>query len=175
MPSKPQVKSEFSKKVDRFLAGLFLTPEGRPKSAKLLYSFCLSLVFMAVYGLCYWFLVTPLEQAFSASSPAVRNLFEAVVPGLAGSALCCSLYFVFKDKSYLPCTYTWLTLFAIAAVAALIALTEREARSAALYFSALLIPTGLVSGSAFSWRMYLRWRRVQDLQKQKAVANNANR
>jgi hypothetical protein len=154
--------------LDRFWASVFLTPEGRPKSAKLLYSFCLSIVFMLVYGLCYWFLIDPLEQALAAFSPALRNLFEAMVPGLAGSVLCCGLCLVFKDKTYPLRVYAWLTVFALAAVITLLALTERGSRDAALYIFLLLVPTGLISGAGFSWLMYIRWRPGQIPQKRQA-------
>jgi hypothetical protein len=163
-----QSTSTWRKKLDRFWAGLFLTAEGRPKSAKLLYSFCLSLVFMVVYGLCYWFLVDPLEHALASYSPGLRNLFEAAVPGLAGSILCCSLWFLFKDKSYLLCVYIWLTVFAVAAGITLLLLTGQGSRDAALYVFLLLVPAGLVSGGGFSWYMYLRWRRAQILAKPQA-------
>lgn len=159
MPSNTQTPSPIRKKLDHFWRILFLTPEGRPKSAKLLYSFCLSLVFMLVYGLCYWFLIDPLEAAFAASSSFVRNFFEAIVPGLLGSIPCCALWFVFKDKSYLPMTYAWLTLFALAGLITLLLLTQDEARAMMLQFYALIVPTGLIAGSVFSWCMYLRWRR----------------
>ncbi len=37
-------------KLDRFWRILFLNEHGRPKSAMFLYSFCLSLLFFAVYA-----------------------------------------------------------------------------------------------------------------------------
>lgn len=151
------------RKMDKFWTALFLTPEGRPKSAKLLYSFCLSIVFMVVYGLCYWFLTDPLEHALASASPLIRNLFEAIVPGLVGSAICCSLYCICKDKSYMPFIYTWLLLFALAALVTLLSVTEGEYVSMLLRVYALIVPTGLISGSVFSWGMYVRWRRKKEV------------
>ncbi|MDL2235322.1 hypothetical protein LJC07_04110 [Christensenellaceae bacterium OttesenSCG-928-L17] len=160
MPKKAnETPSPLRRKLDQFWTTLFLTPEGRPKSAKLLYTFCLSIVFMLVYGLCYWFLTDPLEAAFQNASPFVRRLFEAIVPGLLGSALCCLFWFVFKDKSYLPTIYTWLAVFALAVLITLLFLTEEDLMGMMLQLYAMLVPTGLISGSVFSWYMYVRWRR----------------
>ena len=145
-------------KLDRFWAGLFLTPEGRPKSAKLLYTFCLSLVFLLIYGACYWFLIDPLERAFHGSPVLVRNLFESILPGLAGSVLCCAFYFVFKDKSYLPFIYSWLTVYAVTALVSLLLMTDKENMGLLLQLYVLIVPAGLVSGSVFSWWMYALWR-----------------
>jgi len=158
MRSADQAPPPSRSRLDSFLAGLFLTPEGRPKSAKMLYSFFLSLVFMAVYGVCYWFLIDPLEAAFAASSALVRNLFESIVPGLTGSILCCAFHIILKDKSYLLFTYIWLLVFALAALISLLILTERESIGMMLQLYGLLVPVGLVSGFAFSLSMYLRWR-----------------
>jgi hypothetical protein len=169
MPQTNQNPTPLRRKIDRFWSGLFLTPEGRPKSAKLLYAFCLSIVFMLVYGLCYWFLIDPLEQAFASSPAYVRNLFEAIVPGLLGSIPCCAMWFVFKDKSYLPFIYGWLTLFALAALVSLLALTEQGARGVMMRVYLMLVPTGLITGSVFCWLMYVRWRRSRTPQKNNAA------
>lgn len=163
MPAKKSAPpSPLRRKIDKFWVNLFLTPEGRPKSAKLLYSFCLSIVFMLVYGLCYWFLIDPLEHAFAEASPLLRNLLETILPGLAGSVLCCSLYFVFKDKGYMVFIYSWILLFALAALITLISVTDSENVGIMLQIFTQFVLTGLITGSAFSWYMYIRWQRKKE-------------
>ena len=163
MPKTSQAPTSFRKKVDRLWATLFLTQEGKPKSAKLLYTFCLSLVFLLVYGLCYWFLIDILEQTFAAASTFIRNLLEAVLPGLAGSILCGTFFFVFKDKSYLPVIYTWILVFALAVLVSLLLLTDRGSLGMMLGVYSSIVLTGLVSGSVFSWYMYIRWKRRRNV------------
>lgn len=141
-------------RLDRFWAALFLTPEGKPKSAFLLYSFCLSLVFLAVYGVSYFFLIDALEALFAQSSVTVRNIFESVVPGLAGSAVCCAPWLAIKNKRMLPAAYIWLALYALAALAAMAFLVEGEEFRVFLYFYLMLVPCGLVSGAVFSFLMF---------------------
>ena len=38
-------------------------------------------------------------------------------------------------------------------------MTERESLGMMLSVYLMLVPTGLISGSVFSWCMYVRWRR----------------
>ena len=141
-------------KLDRFWAALFLTQEGKPKSAFLLYSFCLSLVFLAVYAVSYFFLIDVLEGAFAQSSVLVRNIFESVVPGLAGSVVCCSLWFVIKNKRMVPAAYIWLALYALSALVAMAFLIGSGDFRFFLYFYLMLVPSGLVSGAVFSFLMF---------------------
>lgn len=148
--------SNMRNKLDRFWAALFLTPEGRPKSATLLYSFCLSLLFMTVYGICYFFLIDVIENAFTGSTAGMRNVAEAVIPGLAGSLLCCSLWFAFKDKRLVPAAYIWLTFFAVAALVAMALICEAEEYSIFIYFFLLIVPTGLITGASFTHYMWGR-------------------
>ena len=143
-------------KLDRFWAALFLTPEGKPKSAFLLYSFCLSLVFLIAYGVSYFFLINVLKKAFAQSSVAVRNIFESLVPGLAGSLVCCAPWFFIKNKRMLPAAYIWLALYAVAALMAMAFLAGSGDFRIFLYFYLMLVPSGLVSGAVFSLLMFRR-------------------
>lgn len=148
--------SNFRKKLDRFWSVLFLTPEGRPKSAVLLYSFCLSLLFVIVYGICYYFLIDVLENAFASSSTAVRNIFESLIPGVAGSIPCCALCFAVKDRRIVPAAYVWLCVYAAAALISMLFICEEGEYSVFLYFFVMIVPAGLITGTAFTHHMYRR-------------------
>lgn len=152
--SASEKQGSFRKKLDRFWAALFLTPEGKPKSAVLLYSFCLSLVYLAVYGIAYYFLIDLIETAFAGSSVAMRNLLQSVVPGLAGTLVCCSLWFAIRDRRIVPAAYAWLCAFALAALVTMAILSDGEGFRIFLYFFLMLVPAGLVSGAAFSFLMF---------------------
>jgi len=155
-------KRTFREKMDRFWAVLFLTEEGRPKSALMLYSFCLSLLFFGIYAFAYGFLLDVLEKLFATYSVAVRNAFQAIVPGVAGSIVCSSLFFLFKDRRLVPATYIWLTLYALAALIGMLLVTAGEESRIFLYFYAMLVPTGLISGDAAMFLLYRRYRRKQE-------------
>ena len=61
-------RSKFDRKLDGFFRGLFFEENGKPKSASLLYSFLMAILFILVYGACYLLLLGPLEKAFSGAS-----------------------------------------------------------------------------------------------------------
>lgn len=147
-------EGNFRKKMDRFWAALFLTPEGRPKSAVLLYSFCLSLLYLVVYGTAYFFLIDAIESAFAGSGVALRNIMQSLLPGLAGTIVCCSLWFAIKDRRIVPAAYVWLALFAAASLVTTALLTDGEGFRIFLYFFLMLVPTGLVSGAIFTFLMF---------------------
>ncbi len=145
-------------KLDRFWRILFLNEHGRPKSAMFLYSFCLSLLFFAVYATSYFFLIDVLESAFATSSVLMRNILQAVLPGLLGTVVCCALFYVFPDKRLVPVAYLWLAAFALAALLTMAFLTEKEEFRIFLYFYAMLIPAGLLSGGLISFLQLRRYR-----------------
>lgn len=149
-------------KLDRFWAALFLTQEGKPKSAVFLYSFCLSLLFAVIYGVLYFFLIDVLETAFAAYSAPVRNLFESVVPGLAGTIVCCSQWYVIRDRRIVPAAYLWLIVMAAAILITMALLADGESIRIFFYFYLMLVPVGLVSGSAFTLLMFRKHMRMED-------------
>ena len=153
-------------KLDRFWAALFLTEDGRPKSASMLYSFCLSLVFLTVYALLYGFLIDWLETQLASQSVPLRNLFESVVPGLAGTLVCCPLFFAFKDRRLVPAAYLWLIVYALVAVVTMLFLTSGEEFKIFLYFFGMFVPVGLVSGALASFLLLRRFNRRKEREKQ---------
>jgi hypothetical protein len=163
---EPPVGGTLRDKLDRFWRILFLNEQGRPKSAMFLYSFCLSLLFFAIYAASYFFLIDVLESAFAASSVLMRNILQAVLPGLAGTLVCCALFYVFPDKRLVPVAYLWLAAFALAALITMACITEREEFRIFLYFFAMLIPAGLLSGGLISFLQFRRYRQKAEKAKE---------
>lgn len=158
---KKASESKLRRKLDSFWTALFLTPEGRPKSAMLLYAFCLSILFAVLYGACYFFLIDVLEQLFAGASVGVRNVMEAVIPGLLGSAVCGSTYFLQrKDKRIVPVAYLWLWGYAVLILISMALFGDAESFRIFLYFFAMLVPVGLITGSAYVFPLYLRHQRA---------------
>jgi hypothetical protein len=146
-------------KLDHFWRILFLNEQGRPKSAMFLYSFCLCLLFFAVYATAFFFLIDVLENAFATSSVLLRNILQSVLPGLLGSLVCCALFYAFPDKRLVPVAYLWLAAFALAALITMALLTEKEEFRIFLYFFAMLVPSGLISGGLISFLQLRSYRR----------------
>ena len=102
-------RSEFQRRLDALLRGLFFEENGRPRSASLLYSFLFSFLFLAVYAAAYLLLLGPLEALFSGASVPVRNFMEYVLPALAGSCVCLTVLLLLREKrAEAVCAYLWM-------------------------------------------------------------------
>ena len=146
--------SKFRRKLDQFWRVLFLDEHGRPKSAQFLYSFCLSLLFFVVYALSYSFLIDILEKAMPSAGVLARNIAQSVLPGIAGSVVCCALFFVFSDRKLVPMAYLWLVAYALVALLVMAFLVSREEYMIFLYFFAMLVPVGLITGGVTSLLLF---------------------
>lgn len=146
--------SKFRRKLDQFWRVLFLDEHGRPKSAQFLYSFCLSLLFFVVYALSYSFLIDILEKAMPSASVLARNIAQSVIPGIAGSVVCCALFFVFSDRKLVPLAYLWLVAYALVALLVMAFLVSREEYMIFLYFFTMLVPVGLITGGVTSLLLF---------------------
>ena len=108
-------RSAIQRKIDQFLRVLFLDEKGAPKSAVLLYSFLLAILFVLIYLAAYLLLLDPLEQLCSGASVAARNIIQYLVPAIAGSVPCVALYFAFpKKKQLVPYAFLWMVALLVA-------------------------------------------------------------
>ncbi len=108
-------RSALQRRIDQFLRVLFLDEKGAPKSAVLLYSFLLAILFVLIYLAAYLLLLDPLESLFSGSSVAVRNIVQYLLPAIAGSIPCIAMYFAFpKQRQLVPYAFLWMLVLLIA-------------------------------------------------------------
>lgn len=107
-------RGQLSRKIDQICSAIFLTENGKPKSALLIYSFSLALVFIIVFIASYMLLLEPLEMAFQARSVFVRNVVEYTVPAIIGCIPCLALSFAFKErKNMVAAAFTWLDVIVL--------------------------------------------------------------
>lgn len=108
-------RSKFQQKLDGFLRALFFEENGKPKSADLLYSFLLAILFTLIYLMAYMLLLGPIEKLLSDASVTVRNIAEYILPAAAGSALCLLIRHLLKERGKLAlAAYLWMTVLLIA-------------------------------------------------------------
>ena len=120
-------KSRLSEKIDRICKAVFLTEEGKPKSPTLVYSFSLSLLFIAVVLVSYLLLLEPLEMAFQSSSVLVRNIVEYTIPAIAACIPCVALSFAFREKmNIVPAAFTWMSIITLIVVVTMIFIVDRS-------------------------------------------------
>ncbi len=133
-------KSKFQQRLDGFLRNLFFEENGRPKSADLLYSFLLAILFLLMYLLAFLFLLDPIEKLLSGSSVTVRNIAEYILPAAAGSIICLLIRHFMKEKAKLVlAAYLWMTVLLIAVMLfALLLIDWSDAKTEYGLFMALI-------------------------------------
>ena len=159
-------RSTFQRNLDGFLRGLFFEESGKPKSAALLYSFLLAILFVLVYGAAYLLLLGPLETAFSAAPVWARNLAEYLLPALVGSALCLLPAILPGDRKKLVAgAYVWLAGLLLAMMAfELLLIDWSDAATEYGLFMALLGLPGLaavLTGGVPALLLYHRERKAR--------------
>lgn len=110
-----QSKNNGKKQEHPFLSAFLFTENGKPKSSFLIYTFCLSIVYVAVYVFvmsnAIVLLVPRLDRLVS---PTVDNLIVSLTAGIVGAAICCAPHFLFRDKRLVFGTHAWLALYVVA-------------------------------------------------------------
>jgi hypothetical protein len=144
-------------KSDKFWNIFLFTKNGKLKSTLIVNSFSLSLLFMAIYGLSYLMLIDPLESMLAARyGVALASFAESALPALAGSVLCCSLFFVFRDKRLIPGAYVWLLLFSLFVLIYLLITLQSGDRGVFLSLYGMIVPAPLILGGGCSAYLYIK-------------------
>lgn len=153
-------REKWKKRGDSFWNIFLFTKDGRIKSTLVIYSFCLSILFLVIYILAYLLLLDGLDSLLAGKMPTwLVNLLESVIPALIGSMLCCLPHFALKEKKLIPLAYTWLLLYAVGAVIYILAGLPAEDRWIAMGLILLVVPSTLILGGGLSAFLYLRHRR----------------
>ena len=165
-------RSQLSGKIDNICRAIFLTENGKPKSALLIYSFSLALVFIVVLLASYMLLLEPLEKAFSGNSVLIRNIVEYSVPAIIGCIPCLALSFAFKERmNMVPAAFTWVDVVVLImfVTMAFMASKEEWATEYRMFLAILGLPM-LISatlGTVGSQVIFRKRRRSYDLRMEK--------
>lgn len=150
-------QKKWDERGKRFWRTFLFTENGKPKSGFLIYTFCLSIVFIALYLVAYSFLVDWLAPLTESWPVVLGNLTGSLCVSAAVLLVGCVLHRLLSDKRLMLGTYLWLLLYAVASVITMaIMLEDAEAMGAfwrfALWF--LLIPLAL--GLVLFYLLYRR-------------------
>lgn len=108
-------KPKNPKQEHPFLSAFLFTENGKPKSSLMIYTFCLSFVFLAIYALIIFkaidLLSRPLESVLA---PALNNALVSLLSGLIAAGICCVPHFLFRDKRLVFGAHLWLALYVLA-------------------------------------------------------------
>ncbi|MBQ6465945.1 MAG: hypothetical protein IJJ43_06730 [Oscillospiraceae bacterium] len=148
-----KARRERQKKRDerskRFWSTFLFTENGKPKSGFLVYTFCLSIVFIALYILAFRFVIDLLAPLTASWPTFWGNLLGSLSVSVAVLAVAALLHRVFSDKRLMFGTYLWLCVYVLAAIIYMAfflrdAGTMREFMLFALWFAILPVVLGTV-------------------------------
>ena len=91
-------EKEQARRVESFWDAFRLTENGHVKSTLLLNSFCLSILFLAVYGAAFFLLTDPIHAWLALAPRAVENLVSALLLLLALASLVTMLLLLRGDS-----------------------------------------------------------------------------
>lgn len=152
---------ERTNKANSFWDAFLMTENGKVKSTLLIYSFFLSVVYLAVYFAAFIFLLDPIHAMTDGAPMAAVYLAEALIPAVAGTAVCGLSWKLFRDKRLMPATYAWLVVMALVVLVTMLVLFGDDAGSRNLFlqFFALSVPAPLILGCGMTFLLYRRYLR----------------
>ena len=143
--------------LERGYNGVRLTENGHVKSTLLLNSFCLSILFLAVYGAAFFLLTDPIHAWLALAPRAVENLVSALLPALIGTAICALTHLICHPQTVLA-AYGWLLLLALASLVTMLLLLRGDSGASVLFLQlfGMMVPVPLLMGFGSSWWLLRR-------------------
>lgn len=161
-PSPQQGEKREKSRADRFWEAFLFTENGKPKSSLIIYTFSLSIVFAAVYVVCYEAAIRLLTGPLSSLPAWQSNLLIALISSAAGVLLCCFPHRFFREKRLVFGGHLWLCIYAAAVLLIMLALMGfTESFTAFLVFFGWTAAFPVASGTAVSGALYRRDHRRQ--------------
>lgn len=173
---KQERKERWARREKGFWKAFLFTEDGKPKSGFMVYTFCLSLVFLAVYILGYYLSIELLAEPLAGLPVFLGNLLQSLAASAVGLVLAAALHLLLPDKRLMLGTHLWLALYVVAAVITLAVMLRGTGATGAMltffaWFAGLplvlgLLVTGLLcrkdrgrgkkDGSQPEWKKYTR-------------------
>ena len=114
---KRKDRQEKLRKMERsFWRSFLLTENGKPKSALIIYTFCLMFVFLGIYVGAFWLVIDLLTAPLAAVPPVLGNLIQSVLVGVLASGLSLLMHVLLPDKRLAFGTHLWLGVLLVACV-----------------------------------------------------------
>ena len=155
---KNKARKEKLQKLEKsFWRSFLLTEDGKPKSGLLIYTFCLSFVFLGIYIVAFWMVIEELSDPLASLPPVLGNLIQSVLVGVAASTRSALMHILLPDKRLAFGTHLWLALYVVASVITLaILLKEAELIGAMLMFALWFAVIPLAMGLTVTYLLYRR-------------------
>ena len=146
---RQQRRKKWDERAKSFWKTFLFTENGKPKSGFLVYTFCLSVVFIALLLIGFNFIVDWLSPLTESWPVALGNLFASLCVSAAVLLIGYVLHRLLSDKRLMLGTYLWLLLYLVASVITMALLlrdweTMRVFLHFVLWFAAIPVALGLL-------------------------------
>ena len=146
---RQQRQKKWDERARSFWKTFLFTENGKPKSGFLVYTFSLSIVFIALLLIGFNFIVDWLSPLTASWPVALGNLFASLCVSAAVLLIGSVLHHLLGDKRLMLGTYLWLLLYLVASVTTMALLlrdweTLRVFLHFVLWFAAIPVGLGLL-------------------------------
>ena len=148
-------KEKWAKAEKRFWKSFLMTEDGKPKSGLLIYTFCLSFLFVGLYILTFFYFIDWLTPILESFSPVLSNLVVSAAVSAIGILAGALLHRFLRDKRLFFGTYLWLTVYLVAVlITMLLMLRGTGGTEAFLYFFLWFMVIPVLSGLLVSFLLF---------------------
>lgn len=153
--AKKERKEKWAKRERSFWKAFLFTEDGKPKSGFLVYTFCLSLVYVLLLIGAFNLAITWLSPVTAEWPVFAGNLVQSLAASGVGILAALILHRVFGDKRLMLGCYLWLAAYGVlVCVSMVFMLGDREAFAAFLHFFAWFAAIPVVLGLVVTYLLY---------------------
>lgn len=148
-------KEKWARREKNFWKAFLFTEDGKPKSGLMVYTFCLSFVFLAIYMAAFYYAIEWLTPVMSEWPVFLSNLLQSLAASAVGLLVGWVLHRVLTDKRLIFGSHLWLALYAVAVfITMLIMLRGTGGIPAFLTFFSWFVAIPVAVGLAATYLMY---------------------
>ena len=154
---KKERKEKWAKREKNFWKAFLFTEDGKPKSGLMVYTFCLSIVFVLLYMGAFNLIINWLSPVTAEWPVFAGNLVQSLAAGVVGVLVTLILHRIFSEKRLMLGTYLWLAGYILlVSVSMIFMLGDWEAFVAFLHFFAWFAVIPVILGLIVSYFLYRR-------------------
>lgn len=154
---KKERKEKWAKREKNFWKAFLFTEDGKPKSGLMVYTFCLSIVFVLLYIGAFNLIINWLSPVTAEWPVFAGNLVQSLTAGVVGVLVTLILHRIFSEKRLMLGTYLWLAGYILlVSVSMIFMLGDWEAFVAFLHFFAWFAAIPVALGLIVSYFLYRR-------------------
>lgn len=154
---KKERKEKWAKREKNFWKAFLFTEDGKPKSGLMVYTFCLSIVFVLLYIGAFNLIINWLSPVTAEWPVFAGNLVQSLAAGVVGVLVTLILHRIFSEKRLMLGTYLWLAGYILlVSVSMIFMLGDWGAFVAFLHFFAWFAVIPVILGLIVSYFLYRR-------------------